>query len=167
MYTIISKYCSICIIRKQLVFCLSLLRLGTIEVTYKIIVLITRSRQKSSSNVACNMGTHSPESWTLTMELLHKFKDTQVAMERMLVPLPKILLEIIGERAKVTDIAWRISYLNWQWADLLVLAGSMVSWADVACSEYILANAMWGPSGRRSAQNRQTCLCPEIYSMSI
>lgn len=71
-----------------------MLRQGTIKVTYKTIVLITRSRQKSSSNMSCYMGTHSPESWTLTMELLHKFKDTQVAMERKRVPLPKIILEI-------------------------------------------------------------------------
>ncbi|CAB3248796.1 unnamed protein product [Arctia plantaginis] len=63
--------------------------------------------------------TYGAETWTLTVRLVHKFKVAQRAMERAMLGVSlrdRIRNEVIRQRTKVTDIAYRISKLKWQWA---------------------------------------------------
>ncbi|CAH2229599.1 jg27431 [Pararge aegeria aegeria] len=63
--------------------------------------------------------TYGAETWTLTVDLLNKFKDAQRAMERAMLGVSlrdRIRNNEIRRRTQVTDIAQRISKLMWQWA---------------------------------------------------
>ncbi|CAH2218367.1 jg7122 [Pararge aegeria aegeria] len=63
--------------------------------------------------------TYGTETWTLTVNLIHKFKVAQPAMERAMLGISlqdRIRNDDIRRRTKVTDIAQRISKLKWQWA---------------------------------------------------
>lgn len=63
--------------------------------------------------------TYGAETWTLTVRLVHKFKVAQRAMERAMLGVSlrdRIRNEVIRQRTKVIDIAYRISKLKWQWA---------------------------------------------------
>ncbi|CAH2229251.1 jg18827 [Pararge aegeria aegeria] len=63
--------------------------------------------------------TYGAETWTLTVDLIHKFKVAQRAMERAMLGVSlrdRIRNDEICRRTKVTDIAQRISKLKWQWA---------------------------------------------------
>ncbi|CAH2237324.1 jg15785 [Pararge aegeria aegeria] len=63
--------------------------------------------------------TYEAEARTLTVDLNHKLKVAQRAMERALFGVSlrdRIRNENIRRRTKVTDIAQRISKLKWQWA---------------------------------------------------
>ncbi|PZC82734.1 hypothetical protein B5X24_HaOG209832 [Helicoverpa armigera] len=65
--------------------------------------------------------TYGAETWTLTVRLVHKFKVAQRAMERAMLGVSlrdRIRNEVIRQRTKVIDIAYRISKLKWQWAIL-------------------------------------------------
>ncbi|CAH2226578.1 jg22340, partial [Pararge aegeria aegeria] len=63
--------------------------------------------------------SYGAETWTLTVDLIHKFKVAQRAMERAMFGVSlrdRIRNDEIRRRTKVTDIAQRISKLKWQWA---------------------------------------------------
>ncbi|CAH2237929.1 jg18732 [Pararge aegeria aegeria] len=63
--------------------------------------------------------TYGAKTWTLTVDLIHKFKVAQRAMKRAMMGVSlqaRIRNDDIRKRTKVTDIAHRISKLNWQWA---------------------------------------------------
>ncbi|CAH2235385.1 jg5953 [Pararge aegeria aegeria] len=63
--------------------------------------------------------TYGAETWTLTARLIHKLQVAQRAMERAMLGISlrdKIRNEVIRQRTKVTDIAFRVSVLKWQWA---------------------------------------------------
>ncbi|CAH2270012.1 jg1963 [Pararge aegeria aegeria] len=61
----------------------------------------------------------SLSAWTLTARLIHKLQVAQRAMERAMLGISwrdKIHNEVIRQRTKVTDKAFRVSILKWQWA---------------------------------------------------
>ncbi|CAH2218499.1 jg3196 [Pararge aegeria aegeria] len=63
--------------------------------------------------------TYGAETWKLTVDLIHKFKVAQRAMERAMLGVSlrdRIRNDEIRRRTKVTDIAQRINKLKWQWA---------------------------------------------------
>jgi hypothetical protein len=63
--------------------------------------------------------TYGAETWTLTTRLVYKFNVAQRAMEKAMLEVSlrdRIRNQGIRQRAKVTDIAHRISTLKWQWA---------------------------------------------------
>ena len=63
--------------------------------------------------------TYGSETWSLTADLLEKLRVTQRAMERAMLGVSlrdKIRNEDIRRRTKVTDIAFRVCRLKWQWA---------------------------------------------------
>jgi hypothetical protein len=62
--------------------------------------------------------TYRAETWTLTAQLVHKFRVAQRAMERAMLAVSlrdRIRNQVIRQRTKVTDIAHRISMLKWRW----------------------------------------------------
>lgn len=66
--------------------------------------------------------TYGAQTWTLTIGLVYKFKVAQWTMERTIMGvslMDKIRNEDIRKRTEVTDIAHRISQLNWQWAGVV------------------------------------------------
>ncbi|CAH2231720.1 jg14303 [Pararge aegeria aegeria] len=62
---------------------------------------------------------YGAETWTLAVDLIHKFKVAQRVIERAMLGISlrdRIRNDEIRRRTKVTDIAQRISKLKWQWA---------------------------------------------------
>ncbi|CAH2266287.1 jg17833 [Pararge aegeria aegeria] len=99
---------------------------------------------------------YGAETWTLRVDLIHKFKVAQRAMERVMLRVSlrnEIQNDEIRRKTKVTDIAQRISKLKWQWADQLC-RGPMAVGADVFWSgDRELASAVWEnfqPAGQMS-----------------
>jgi hypothetical protein len=66
--------------------------------------------------------TYGAEMWTLTARLVHKFKVAQRAMETVSLGVSlwdRIRNEAMRQKTKVTDIAYCISTLKWQWVDFI------------------------------------------------
>lgn len=89
--------------------------------------------------------TYGAETWSLTLGLLNRLGVTQRAMERAMLGVSlrdRIRNEEIRRRTKVTDIAYRVSKLKWQWA------GHIARRTDGRWSRRVLE---WRPrTGKRS-----------------
>ena len=63
--------------------------------------------------------TYACETWTLTVETIHRLKVAQRSMERAMLGISlrdRIKNEDVRQRTKVTDIGRRAAQLQWQWA---------------------------------------------------
>ncbi|CAG9122988.1 unnamed protein product [Plutella xylostella] len=84
--------------------------------------------------------TYGAETWSLTLGLLNRLGVTHRGMERAMLRI--IRNEEIRRRTKVTDIAYRVSKLKWQWA------GHIARRTDGRWSRRVLE---WRPrTGKRS-----------------
>jgi hypothetical protein len=80
--------------------------------------------------------TYGAETWTLSAWLRHKFKVSQLTMERAMLEVSlrdRIQNEVIRQRRKVTDIEHRIRMLKWQWAGQIQLAKPTTAGVNEFC----------------------------------